>query len=200
MFSVCHISIKKNEMLCLYYIYYCQKVKCCIDATMNSILQKHKMDWSEKIKNKPKLRTYRLYKCDFSAEKYLYLNLPKWKRSILAQFRLGILPLNIETGRYKVIKDSAGNYRKQKPEERLCTLCSTNATEDEIHFLLDCPCYDPIRQDLFNSVTLKNENFLNLPKLEQFKYLMESCANLVAKYLCTSWDKRKHMLYNNAET
>ena len=54
-----------------------QKVKCCNDETMNSILQKHKIDWSEKIKNKPKLRTYRFYKCDFSAGKISVLESSK---------------------------------------------------------------------------------------------------------------------------
>ena len=174
------------------------KQYCSVIEITKMIMDRYKLQWFHDIEHKPKLRSYRLFKCNFQTEKYLYLNLPKWKRSILAQFRLGILPLNIETGRYKIVKDKEGCLRRQKPEERLCTLCTLGSTEDEIHFLLDCPCYDSIRKDLLTMVLIKNENFLSLSKLTQFKYLMENCVKLVSNYLFSAWDRRKNLLYSNS--
>jgi hypothetical protein len=52
--------------------------------------------------------------------------MPKYLRSILAQFRCGILPLRIETGR----------YHGEPVKERICSLCSENNVEDKIHFFI----------------------------------------------------------------
>ncbi len=46
------------------------------------------------------------------------------RRLLLAQFRLGILPLHIETGR----------FRNNQPEERICPIYNTSV-EDEYHFV-----------------------------------------------------------------
>ena len=49
----------------------------------------------------------------------------KLEKSHFAQFRCGILPLRVETGRYSGLK----------VHERVCHICNTTETEDEIHFL-----------------------------------------------------------------
>ena len=66
------------------------------------------------------------------------MDMCKYLRSILAQFRCGILPLQIETGRYH-------------GEDRLCKLRSNNCVEDKIHFLLHCSLYTDFRTKLFDS-------------------------------------------------
>ncbi len=65
--------------------------------------------WKELLTSKPKLYTYMKFKDNIYTEKYgQYCSF--WKRrSLLAQFQLGILPLHIESGR----------FRNLKPEERL---------------------------------------------------------------------------------
>ena len=85
------------------------------------------------------------FKTEYETEPYLKLNLVKWERSILAQFRMGVLPLFIETGRYKNVRNAEGTFRRLKPEERRCNLCLLNNIEDEGHFLLVCPIYANIR-------------------------------------------------------
>ena len=65
--------------------------------------------WVDSVQNVPKLRTYIKFKTEFRTESYAMFNLTKCERSMLAQFRCGILPLRIETGRY------IGEH----PEERL---------------------------------------------------------------------------------
>ena len=43
---------------------------------------------------------YMTFKTEYELEQYVYLNLAKNERSVLAQFRCGILPIRVETGRY----------------------------------------------------------------------------------------------------
>ncbi len=64
------------------------------------------------------------FKDNIYTEKYVQYCSFRKRRSLLTQFRLGILPLHIETGR----------FRNMKPEERLCFICNTNVIEDEQHF------------------------------------------------------------------
>ena len=94
-------------------------------------------EWSNTVGYKPKLRNYVKFKQSIYVEDYVVGNITRSQRSLLAQFRMGILPLNIETGRYfrKVLND------------RLCLLCDHNATEDEHHFLLSCPFYNVERAE-----------------------------------------------------
>ena len=60
-------------------------------------------------------------------EKYLAMNLNKYKRSLLCQLRCGILPLEIEVA----------HYHKIPRRERICKLCK-GVPETELHFLFDC--------------------------------------------------------------
>ena len=51
----------------------------------------------------------------------------KHKRSLMAQFLTGILPLKIETGRFKKIRDtSSGKLRCLNSQERICEMCTLN--------------------------------------------------------------------------
>ena len=97
--------------------------------------------WLLGLSLKPKLRTYLLFKKDLSPEPYVKLCKSRRKRSILAQFRMGVLPLEIETGRFKNIQ----------PEERYCVLCNQGLVEDEKHFLCTCKLYASIRNELFTN-------------------------------------------------
>ena len=122
-------------------------------------------------------------------EPYLKLNLVKWERLILAQ-------LYIETGRYKNIRNADGTIRKLKPEERICTLCTLNEVEDEIHFLLECPVYTNLRSNLFTVTRTRNTNFDTLNNDQKLTYLMKKCIKPVAKYLFSAWELRKQQLYH----
>ena len=71
-----------------------------------------------------KLRYYNLYKYDKSKESYLDMNITRYQRSLIAQFRCGILPLEVEVGRFRDVNLS----------DRLCNMCTLNVVENEIHF------------------------------------------------------------------
>ena len=68
------------------------------------------------------------------------------ERSALAKFRCGTAPIRIETGRYEGIATA----------NRLCVL-GCNAIENEEHVLIDCPTYDDLRQNIYQSVRAYSE-------------------------------------------
>ena len=109
----------------------------------------------------PKLRTY-ITISDFSVRKsYVTKLLSFIQRKYLAKFRLGILPIRIETGRYERPKLIAA--------ERTCQICNLNTVEDETHFLLFCPKYSVLKERLFALV--EDLNFENMDNSEKLKFL-----------------------------
>ena len=71
-----------------------------LTVVKNHILARQENEWREASLNKPKLRTYITSKTNFYTEKYVAKYTCKRERSLFAQLRVGILPLEIETGKY----------------------------------------------------------------------------------------------------
>ena len=88
-----------------------------VSVVMDKITQKEQTGWRNTIASKPKLRTSVKFKLVYQTELYVSSLLPKSKRSLLSQFRCGVLPLATETGRYRQIPSN----------ERYCTFCAENA-------------------------------------------------------------------------
>ena len=139
--------------------------------------------WSRDIRQIPKLRTYIIFKQSFKTENYVQLNLCKNERSILCQFRTGILPLRLETGR----------YIGEKVEHRLCKLCTAGAVENEIHFLLHCDLYTQIRENTFSDIFRNNTE---LPDVERLCNIVNSQPRKLAKYLVCAYLLRKRKLFS----
>ena len=59
--------------------------------------------WKLDVLNVPKLRSYIVYKQAYNTEPYVKIIHNRAHRSALAQFRSGILPLRVETGRFTSI-------------------------------------------------------------------------------------------------
>ncbi len=57
--------------------------------------------WKHLLSTKPKLRTYVKFKENICTEDYVKHSTSRRKRSLMPQFRIGILPLHIETGRFR---------------------------------------------------------------------------------------------------
>ena len=93
----------------------------------------------------------------------MLFNLNRSERSILAQFRCGILPLRIETGRYV----------GEKPEERLCKVCQSGQIENELHFLFNCVLYNDFRNNLLSAINQK-DSFVLLSDVKKLKHLMNN--------------------------
>ena len=54
-----------------------------------------------------------------------------------------------------------GRYKRVKRPDRLCTMCTNNVLEDEIHYFFHCPKYSDIRKNLENNIKNSYENDIN---------------------------------------
>jgi hypothetical protein len=79
--------------------YYENKLHVNLKDVEDALFVKYKTDWCNNVRNVAKLRTYIEFKQHYNTENYLLSSLTKIERSHLAQFRCGILPLKIRTGR-----------------------------------------------------------------------------------------------------
>ena len=112
------------------------------------------------------------------------LSFIQWK--FLAKFRLGVLPIRIETGRYERPKLVAA--------ERTCNVCNSNTVEDEKHFLLYCPKFNTLRETLIARVA--DPNFDNLGDLEKFKILTSDpdIVKTTAQFLIDAFNLRSKLI------
>ena len=78
---------------------YLNKDRVDITVVKNKLVQLEQNKWKEEIRNRPKLRFCCKFKKEKKLEPYISMQLLPRERSYLTQLRLGILPINIETGR-----------------------------------------------------------------------------------------------------
>ena len=149
-------------------------------SELNNIQQN---DWRINVQNKPKLRFYSKFKSDYEPEVYIKMNLDKNERSLLAQLRLGILPLHIETGR----------YNQTAVEDRLCNICNSNEVEDEAHFLFNCSAYTHNRSLLFETLPQVTTETISFE--DKLKLLLREYPRQTAKFINKSMAIRRNMLY-----
>ena len=64
-----------------------------VSVAKSKVADKDQLEWKNCITSKPKLRTYVKIKLLYITEFYVRALLPKNKRSLLSQFRCGVLPL-----------------------------------------------------------------------------------------------------------
>ena len=164
------------------HVYY-TKSECDLQWCKDKLTEIYWQEWKRAIKLKPKLRTYMKLKEEIGVEKYIQINRTKSQRSLLAQIRMGILPLHIETGRFS----------RKNVTERICTLCNKKKVEDELHFLFSCSYYKQERSDFFNSINVKG---LTYSQAANFKLLCKLVPRKFSKYLAIIWQKRKDGLYS----
>ena len=135
---------------------------CIILNTLKSSLcNLQTCEWKNNVLSKLKLRLFKLYKTTFDAENYVCKHFSKRKRSLFAQLRVGILPLEVETGRYRNIP----------PENRLCPFC-VNMPADEKHFMRICPTYAVYREVMYDKTSPNSPNFTLLDNENKFIYVM----------------------------
>ena len=120
-------------------------------------------------------------------EKYLHCNAHTVGRWYHTALRSGSNRLEIEKGRWKKLQ------RKQ----RICQYCNLLEIEDEKHFILTCPKYNVLRNELFNSIqNISNRkwNFNQLSSEDTFsisyKALLMSMNPVYSMYFINFWKKR----------
>ena len=137
-------------------------IKSTIDTLQKSLLLKDQTKWKTHCKNMPKLRTYVKLDDFFCNKEFLFKPLSFIQRKFLTKFRLGVLPIRIETGRYE--------RPRVLEAERTCLVCNDqNAVENEHHYLLHCSLYNRLRGELFSKV--HDVEVLTWDDDQKFKYL-----------------------------
>lgn len=160
-------------------------IVCNLSVVRSKLQNLFEEKWKHNIHSQLKLRTYKMFKDKFETENYIMINLERNERSLLAQLRLGILPLRIETGR----------FIRENVENRTCYFCK-ELVEDEVHFILFCEKYNYFRTVLFQSAMVKNADFHNMAIFEKLKYLFQDCPRQMAKYVHCSFNSRTDTIFS----
>jgi hypothetical protein len=106
---------------------------------------------------------------------------------MMAQLRMGILPIRVETGRFTNLKLN----------DRLCQICHDQKVEDELHFLFTCDAYTEKRQTFFDEMLNKNDEFIQMSNTDKLKFCCEYEPRKLAKYICDIFQQRKDLQYTN---
>ena len=120
--------------------------------------------WNDSVLVVPKLRTCVPYKKLYHTKEYVNQLLLKRHRSVFAQFRCGILPIRIETGRFVGIP----------ADFRLCEICRDNVIEDEVQCLLKYEPHVELRHVLFRNASQYFPDFTD--KSDTEKLQISSCS------------------------
>ena len=89
------------------------------------------------------------------------MNIDKYRRSLIAQFRFEILALQLEIGRYRGIPI----------DESLRMFCTDNEIEDEFHSIMISASYVVFRNELFQKIGNIDSNFNGMDNFDKFMYL-----------------------------
>ena len=167
--------------------------KLAIKMLQDSLLTKDCANFKRECSKLPKLRTYNHIVSPFisqDAVHYTRLCLPFIVRKRLAQLRLGVLPLRIETDRYKRVKIPPDRRFCIQPN---CANLNTNlVVEDERHFLICCDQYKNLRLKLFADVSICFPDFVLLSDYEKFNFLLtkSNIAKIVGQFIINAFDQR----------
>ena len=91
------------------------------------------------------------------------------KRSPLRQFRIGILPVHVETGR----------FRNLPVDKRTCEICRNGEIEDEKHFLCVCDVYCHFREELYMAAVQISTEFMIMDKDTKLIFLMKNMWSVI---------------------
>ena len=142
-------------------------------------------EWQRGILVKPKLRTYITLKNSFKEEEYSSKNMSRRLRSLISQIRLGILPLEIEIGRFRGVS----------PEGRICQNWNMGVVEREVHFICECPLYNDLRH-VMNNKYIFPVNMVNATMSDKIELIMSTNCRFLGTYICQAWDRRSDNMYN----
>ena len=115
-------------------------------------------------------------------------------RISMTKLRLGVHSLRIQTEKYE-------NRGTPIPVEgRMCLVCNRGYIEDERHFLMCCPGYDNIRNELHSLLSTHDVVFKSLSDEDRIRYLLtlenETTSKIVGKYTYLMFQKRKDILHS----
>ena len=152
-----------------------------IPDTKSALLKDYTTAWKDVVRSKPKLVLYQATKPGWGAAEHITSNLPKAQRALVSQLRLGVLPLELEVGRFV----------RTPREERFCKMCDTGI-EDELHFLFDCDRLSPQHSKLIRMLP-ELQNFDE--PIERYKFLLQF-PHVFAKHIFNLWQTHLEIKIN----
>ena len=101
----------------------------------------------------------------------------------------GILPIQIEVGRFSKIKR----------ELSFCRLCTKQVVEDETHFVIDCERLEGTRDEILKPLWESNPDHANMSNIGKLRWLLskEILATL-APCIEAFFKERQSLVYNTA--
>ena len=105
-------------------------------------------------------------------------------RQALSKLRLSNHELMIETGRHKGIPRI----------ERCCLFCQNTTIEDEIHFLITCPTFNTLRNDILADFEIGIINHPFLSSKEKFVSLWGDPSLALAKFTYKAFQLREFLI------
>ncbi len=123
--------------------------------------------WLNEVKSTSKLDFYGKHKKHFRFESYLD-NIPRGPRVYITRLRISGHCLPVEIQRY--------HKKPKKREERLCTICNSEGTADEYHYLLKCANSElcALREKFFANIKREFPQFINFTDENIINY----CLNM----------------------
>ncbi len=152
-------QINIQEPTNLRYIYDLEPVK-------RRILLKCREEWKDVTERTSKLSTYCQIKDFTETGLMVKSNLNRSERSLLSRLLCGILPLEVETARYKK-KD------RVERELRYCKVCNKEEVEDESHLVFDCKELKDSRNIFLKPVLLSSRETKDMSNIDKFKWLLQ---------------------------
>ena len=190
--------VSRNNMLFVTDSYSPKQV---INILQESLYNKDVQMFRNQCAQSPKLRTYVKLYSPFTDHNYTIqytrMCLPFIIRKRIAQIRLGVLPIRVETDRYLKNRTPAESRYCLQPNCQN-TLQNDNNNlkiEDEIHFLCQCNEYQNIRNDLYSRIEMTGFN--NFSDEEKFRYLLTSktAIKMVGQCIIDMFDKSQKKYY-----
>ncbi len=94
-------------------------------------------------------------------------------RSVCAQWRCGVLPLAVETGRFHVISE----------ENRTCHSCEAREVENEMQILFNCSLYHNLRYRLFLKLSADCLDFFPISVEGRLQYVYRESVSVWSVFL-----------------
>ena len=157
--------------------------KVDLEHASKELLTINQSAWRRESELKPKLRTFNQIHDFNELQNLVKAPVTRMQRSLLAQFKSGILPLKIETDRYQGIK----------PENRLCKICNLSEPEDEFHFIFRCPALSHARFSMRSGLDISNISGMHTEKLKSL--LRSENISSFAIYLECLYKSRQKLIY-----
>ena len=89
--------------------------------------------------------------------------MPRNERSLVVRILSGILPLEVETGRFK----------DKLRQTRLCRVCNEDKVENELHFIFECKALSLVRKQLLDPLMCEDRDTGHMSEVEKLTWLLK---------------------------